>query len=111
METDNTDYAGSVSIDNKPVNGGAANTGDYYPQYGNVRAVLNYNDAEIHYTNVKNRAVPTGILLEFWPYILAVLIVSGIGIVLIVLRVRGKKNRDRYGKNSQSDPDSDDEGL
>lgn len=111
METDNTDYAVSVSIDNKTVNGGAANTGDYYPRYGNVRAVLNYNDAEIHYTNVKNRAVPTGILLEFWPYILAVLIVSGIGIVLIVLRVRGKKNRDRYGKNSQSDPDSDDEGL
>lgn len=111
QETDNTDYAVSVSIDNKTVNGGTANTGAYYPQYGNVRAVLNYNDAEVHYTNTKNRAVPTGIILEIWPYILAVLIVSGIGAGLIVLRVRGKKDRDRYGKRSHADSNNDNEGL
>ena len=110
-ETDNSGYTPTVSITNDTSNAGTANTGSYSILTQKTEGLLNSNDATVNYTNTKTSVPPTGIFLEFWPYILVVLLAIGIGTGLIIHRTRTKKYTGRHEGRRRCDAHDDDEGL
>jgi len=110
-ETGNSGYTPTVSISNDATNAGAANTGSYSGTTQITGGLLNSNNAAVNYSNTKTSVPPTGILLEFWPYILVVLLVIGVGTGLIIHRIRTKKHSSRHEGRRRRDAHDDDEGL
>lgn len=109
IETDNSGYTATVSITNDTSNAGTANTGSYSDTTQITGGLLNSNNAAVNYSNTKTSVPPTGIILEFWPYILAVLLVLGVGTGLIIHRTRKKKYIGRHEGRRRGD--AHDEGL
>lgn len=97
-ETSNSGYVWAVSITNETSNAGAANTGAYSDLTQTTEGFLNSNDAEVDYANTKAGVPPTDVILEFWPYLLVLLLAVGIGTGLIIRRVQVKRHRGRHAR-------------
>ncbi|CAB1240644.1 exported protein of unknown function [Ruminococcaceae bacterium BL-4] len=108
-ETDNAGYTTTLSITNDTSNtGGTENTSTV--SNTSVSGTLNNNNAKVDYSNTKTSAPLTGIILEFWPYILAMILVISIGTGLIIHHTHTKKHAGRH-EGRHRDTHDDNEGL
>ena len=64
-----------------------------------------------YFINSKWSVPPTGILLEFWPYILAVLLVIGVAANMVMYHIHKKKRTGRSNKDEFTGSPDDGEGL
>lgn len=108
-ETGNFGYTTTLSVTDDTSNtGGTVNTSTVSGT--SASGTLNNNNAAVDYSNSKTSVPPSGIILEFWPYLLAVLLGLGVGTGLIMRHTVTEKHNGRHEKRHHTDV-HDDEGL
>lgn len=104
-ETDYTadGYSTSCDFSSSTANAGTDNEAVYSAINREMTGTLNSNNEFLVFSNTKYTVPPTGIILQFWPYILLALGVIAAIVVIVVRHVRSKKKSDSGDDDKRDD--------